>query len=84
MTIRGRESWFDNDFKSSRNPFLGSDSESLVWNGDYFPVNILFSTFMTSAPVDVTLAVSLDGPVGFLTFFRAVGPLLAPTTYFSG
>ena len=80
MTIWRRENWFDNDFQSSRNQFLGSDSESFVWNGDDLPVDVLFSTLVTTAPVDVTLPVSFDGPVGSLTFFGAVSPLLATTT----
>jgi len=37
-----------------------------------------------SAPVDVSLSVSLWKPVGLLTFFGAVGPLLATITCFGG
>ena len=37
-----------------------------------------------TTPVDVTLTVSMTGPVGCLTFFGAVGPLFASTTQFSG
>ena len=58
MIIWRRENWFDNDFQSSRNQFLGSDSKSFVWNGDDLPVDVLFSTFVTTAPVDVTLPIS--------------------------
>jgi len=32
----------------------------------------------------MALAVSFDGPVGSLTFFGAVGPLLATATQFGG
>ena len=84
MIILRNVNWFDNDFQSSRQQFLGSDAESFVWNGDDLPVDVLFSTLVTTAPVDVALAVSLDGPVGSLTLFRAVGPLLATTTQFCG
>jgi len=86
MIMIGRiESWFDDDFHSSRNQVLGSDSESFAWNGDDLPVNVLFTTFVTTAPVDMALAVSFDGPVGSaLTFFGAVGPLLATATQFGG
>ena len=52
------EYWFDDDFQSSRNQFLGSDSESFVWNGDDLPVDVLFSVLVTPAPVDVTLPIS--------------------------
>jgi len=39
---------------------------------------------VTTAPVDVTLAVSSAGPVGSLILFRTVGSLLASTAYFGG
>ncbi len=74
------EQRFDNNFETSRNQFLGSDAESFVGNGDDLPVDVLFSTFVTTAPVDVTLSVSLDRPVLDLTVFRAVSPLFATTT----
>ena len=80
MIFRRSEHWFDDDFEASRNQFLGSDAESFVWNGYDFPVDVLFATFVTTAPVDMTLAVSFDGPVGSLTLFGAVSPLLATTT----
>ena len=35
-----------------------SDSKTFVSNGDDFPIDVLFSTFVTTAPVDVKLAVS--------------------------
>ncbi len=74
------ENWFDNHFHARRNNFLGPNSESFVWNGDDFPVDVLFSTLVFSAPVDVTLAISSAGPVSRLTFFGAVSPLLATPT----
>jgi len=39
---------------------------------------------VTTAPVDVTLPVSFDGPVLGLTFFGAVSSLLATTAQFGG
>ena len=84
MSIRRRKSRLHNDFESSRKKFLCSDSKSFVWNGDDLPVDVLFTIFVTTAPVDVTLPVFFAGPVLDLTFFGAVGPLLAPTTYFGG
>ena len=58
MIIWGRENGFDDDFHASGNQFLGSDSESFVWNGDDLPVDVLFSVLVTPAPVDVTLPIS--------------------------
>ena len=84
MIIWREENWFDNDFEPSRNQFFGSQSQSFVWDGDDLPVDVLFTTLVTSAPVDVTLTVSLNRPVGPLALFRAVSPLLAPTTQFGG
>ena len=78
MIVRRVEYWFDDDFQSSRNQFLGS--ESLVWNGDDLPIDVLFSALVNTAPVDVTLPVSLDRPVGSLALFGAVSPLLATAT----
>jgi len=78
------EYWFHNDLHSSGKKFLGSDPESFVENGDDLPVDVLFSIFVTTAPVLVTLPVSFDGPVLGLTFFGAVGPLLATAAQFSG
>ena len=69
MIFRRSEHRFDDDFEASRNQFLGSDSESFVWNGYDLPFDVLFSTFVTTAPFDVTLTVSLARPVGCLTFF---------------
>jgi len=80
MIIWRRESWFHDDFHSGGNQLLGSDSESFVFNGDDLPVDVFFTIFVTTAPIDVTLPVSFDGPVGNLTYFGAVGPLLATTT----
>ena len=84
MSIRGWESWFNNDFQSRRNQFLGSDSESFVRNGDDLPVDVLLTTFVTTAPVDVTLSVSFAWPVLGLTFSGTVSSLLATTTQFGG
>jgi len=78
------ENWFDDDFQSSGNQFLGSDSESFVGNGDDFPIDVFFSTLVTTAPVDVTLSVSFAGPVLDLTLFGAVSSLLAATAQFGG
>nr|CAG4638006.1 EOG090X0BTB [Chydorus sphaericus] len=39
-----------------------------------FPVDVLFSTLVTTAPVDVTLPVSFVGPVLDLTLFGAISP----------
>ena len=58
MTIWRVEYRFDNDFQSSGNQLLGSDAESFVYDGDDFPVDVLFSVLVTTAPVDVTLSVS--------------------------
>ena len=84
MVIWRRESWFDDDFHSGGNQLLGSDSESFVYNGDDLPVDVLFAVLMASAPIGVTLSVSFLGPVGNLTHFGTVGPLLATTTQFGG
>jgi len=69
MIILRKENWFDDDLQSSRNQFLGTDSKSFVYNRDDLPVDVLFSTFMSAAPVDVTLPVSFARPVFSLTFF---------------
>jgi len=84
VTIRRGVNWFDEDFETSRNKFFGSDSESFVGYGDDLPVNVLFTTLVTTAPIDVTLAISFVGPVFSLTLFGAVGPLLATATQFGG
>ena len=87
MIVWRRENWFDDDFQSRRNQFFGFDSASFVLDGDDLPVDVLFSTFVTTASVDVTLPVSFTGSVLDLSCFGgigAVGPLLAPTTYFGG
>ena len=82
MIIWRSKNWFDNELQSNRNQFLGSDSEFFFWNGDDLPVDFLFTTLVTLAPVDGTLSVSFDGPVGSLTLFGAVDPLLATTGQF--
>jgi len=46
MIVWRRENWFDDDFQAGRNQFLGSDSESFVWNGDDLPVDVLFTTLV--------------------------------------
>ena len=84
MIIWRKENWFYDDLHSCRNHFLGPDSKSFVYNRDDLPVDVLFSTFVTTAPVDVTLAVSFARPVGSLTLFGAVSPLLATATQFGG
>jgi len=47
-------------FHASREQFLGPDSKSFVYNRNDLPVDVLFSILVTTAPVDVTLAVSFD------------------------
>ncbi len=70
----------DDDFHASRKQVLGSDSKSFVGNWDDLSVDVLFSTLVTTAPVEVTLSVSFAWPVGLLTFIGAENPVLAPTT----
>jgi len=84
VIIRRWENWFDDDFHAKWNQFLGSDSESFVWNWDDLPVDVLLSTFVTTAPVDVTLSVSFVRPVIDLTLFGAVSSLVATTAQFGG
>ena len=52
--------WFYDYFQASREQFLGPDFKSFVYNRNDLPVDVLFSIFVTTAPVDVTLPVSFD------------------------
>ena len=82
MSVRIGERGFDDDAKSGWKESFSSDSESLVWNRDDLPIQILFATLVTAAPVDVTLTVASDGPIGLLALSGAVSPLLATGTLF--
>ena len=84
MSVRVGERGHNDDAETGWKESFSSDSESLVWNRDDLPIQVLFAAFVTAAPVDVTLAVSLDGPIGLLALFGAVGPLLATATLFDG
>ena len=84
MIIWRSEHWFNDDFESRRDEFLRSNSKSFVWNGDDLPVDVLFPELMTLAPVDVTLAVAIDGPILVFTLSGAVSSHLASTAQFGG
>lgn len=84
MSVRIGERGFNDDAETGWKESFGSDSESLVLNRDYLPIQVLFAALVTAAPVDVSLAVSLDGPVGNLTLSGAVGSLLTTATFFYG
>jgi len=84
MSVRIGERGLNDDAKSGWKESFGSDTESLVLNRDNFPIQVLFAALVTAAPVDVSLTVTSDGPIGLLALSGAVGPLLATGTLFDG
>jgi len=69
MVTRISENGLYDDLESGWKQSLGSDSQSFIRNWNYFPVNVLLSIVIPTTPVDVTLSVSLDGPVCCLALF---------------
>ena len=76
MTVWIGEDGLDNNSVAFWKQFFGPDAQSFVGNRDDFPVDVLFSILVATAPVDVALSFSLPRPVRRLAFFRAVGSLL--------
>jgi len=69
MVTRISENGLYDDLESGWKQSLGSDSLSFIRNWNYFPLNVLLSIVIPTTPVDVTLSVSLDGPVCCLALF---------------
>ena len=59
-----------------------NDTKTFSRNGDYFPIDVFFSTFVATTPILVALAFATSRPIFNLTFSRAVGSFLASTTQF--
>ena len=82
IIFRFVEHGINHDFETSWDELFSYKAKPLAWNWDKFPINVLFSTFVDATPVLVMLPWARDGPVLLLALFRAVSPLLAPSTYF--
>ena len=80
--MRVPEDGFDDDSESSRNESFGNYSQAFVGNRNNFPVDVLFSMFITTAPVFVTLSSASGFPISNLALLRAVSSFLASTTNF--
>ena len=75
MVVRIGKNRLHDDSESCRKKPFGYNSQSFIWYWNNFPVDILFSVIVTSAPELVTLPGPFHGPILELTVLGAVGPL---------
>ena len=80
MIVRISKDGFNEDSVAGWKESLSHDSKPFVFNRNNLPIDVFFTVIVTTTPVFMTLSGASDRPVSCLTFFRAVGPLLAAAT----